>query len=118
MLPGSPILSGCGGRGLNYSLGADPGLTSLPSHCSSPRTRIRTTLVTVPPGTPGPDISKLNSSCQGDASHLSCDLQGGGGEGLADAGDKTMEQLYSEAKEILALQVESPCNTGPRRPPR
>ena len=49
---------------------------------------------------------------------LSCDLKGGGGEGLADAGDKTMEQLYSEAKEILALQVESPCNTGPRRPPR
>ena len=123
MLPGSPILSGCGGRGLNYSLGADPGLTSLPSHCSSPRTRIRTTLVTVPPGTPGPDISKLNSSCQGDASHLSCDLQGGGGEGLADAGDKTREQLYSEAKEILALvpgpsPSESPCNTGPRRPPR
>ena len=106
MLPGSPILSGCGGRGLNFSLGADPGLTSLPSHCSSPRTRIRTTLVT-----PGPDISKLNSSCQGDASQLSCDLQGGGGEGLADAGDKTREQLYSEATEILAL-------VRPRRPLR
>ena len=124
MLPGSPILSGCGGRGLNYSLGADPALASLPSHCSSPRTRIRTTLVTVPLGTPGPDLSKLNSSSsQGDASRLSCDLQGGGGEGLADTGDKTREQLYSEAKEILALvpgpsPAESPCNTGPRRPPR
>ena len=124
MLPGSPILSGCGGRGLNYSLGADPALASLPSHCSSPRTRIRTTLVTVPLGTPGPDLSKLNSSSsQVDASRLSCDLQGGGGEGLADTGDKTREQLYSEAKEILALvpgpsPAESPCNTGPRRPPR
>ena len=121
MLPGSPILSGCGGRGLNYSLGADPSLASAPSHCSSPRTRIRTTLVT-----PGPDIpmvTRLTSCSQGDASQLSCDLQGGGGEGLADTGDKTREQLYSEAKEILALvpgpsPAESPCNTGPRRPPR
>ena len=54
---------------------------------------------------------------------MSCDLQGGGGEGLAETGDKTREQLYSEAKEILALvpgpsPAESPCNTGPRRPPR
>ena len=77
--------------------------------------------MTVPQGTPGPDLSRLSS--QGDASSLSCELQAGGGEGLAEAGDKTREQLYTEAKEILALvpgpsPAESPCNTGPRRPPR
>ena len=66
--------------------------------------------------------------------HLYCQ---GGHEGLADT-DKSREQLYTEAKEILALvgsssggqdpaasrrppslqEPESPSSTAPRRPPR
>ena len=50
-----------------------------------------------------------------------CDYQGGR-EAPADT-EKSKEQLYTEAKEILALvggrtPTESPNNTGPRRPPR
>lgn len=45
----------------------------------------------------------------------------GGKEGIADT-DKSKEELYIEAKEILALvnqsPTESPSSTGPRKPPR
>jgi len=45
----------------------------------------------------------------------------GGKEGIADT-DKSKEELYTEAKEILALvnqsPTESPSSTGPRKPPR
>jgi len=45
----------------------------------------------------------------------------GGKEGIADT-DKNKEELYIEAKEILALvnqsPTESPSSTGPRKPPR
>ena len=45
----------------------------------------------------------------------------GGKEGVMDT-DRSPEQLYTEAKEVLALvpssPSESPSSTAPRRPPR
>ena len=106
VVQGSPILSG------SRLMTSGEGLMS--PICSSPRTRIRTTLT-----------STTSSSSQQDSS-LSADYQGGK-EAIADT-DKSKEQLYTEAKEILALvgaggqttttPTDSPSNTGPRRPPR
>merc|ERR1719270_1668044 len=87
---------------------------SLPPHCSSPRTRIRTTL-------PVNDRIMGTSLTMEPTMFSLCDYQGGR-EAPADT-EKSKEQLYTEAKEILALgggrtPTESPNNTGPRRPPR
>merc|ERR1719189_2701986 len=95
-------------------------------HCSSPPPRIRTTPPPPPPAPATPAHTAFSLS----------DYQGGH-EGLADT-DKSREQLYTEAKEILALVgssggqdpaaprrppslqelPESPSSTAPRRPPR
>ena len=117
--PGSPILSS---HGRASELTMSP-VTMLPVHCSSPRTRIRTQL--------GHSMSLSES--------LVSDYQGGKEE-LAESGDKSKEQLYTEAKEILAMvqesgdvsrptsdtvnrqltdsPAESPNSTQHRRPPR
>ena len=111
--PGSPILSSSSTRPSELLMSPSTGLLSLPSHCSSPRTRIRTMLPS----------SGHNTSV---STELSLSDYQGGREDLADT-DKSKEQLYTEAKEILAMvssagggrsPTDSPSNTGPRRPPR
>ena len=100
--PGSPVISSNLSRLVSFP----------PASSGSPRTRIRTTVGSGQENNGRTDRAPTQFSLS--------DYQGGK-EDMADT-DKTKEQLYTEAKEILALvgrsPVESPSSTGPRRPPR
>jgi len=103
---------------------------------ASPRTRIRTTLgrSSLCSQNSSSETLKETSSANNSPAHTMRTNQAinsptqfslvdyqGGKEGMADT-DKSKEELYIEAKEILALvsqsPTESPSSTGPRKPPR
>jgi len=124
-------------NGCNLS-GTPNGYLTHPSS-ASPRTRIRTTLgrSSLCSQNSSSETLKETNSANNSPAHTMrmnpspqmiqtptqfslADYQGGK-EGIADT-DKSKEELYIEAKEILALvsqsPTESPSSTGQRRPPR
>ena len=107
--PGSPVIS----SNLARLVTSHP-----PASSGSPRTRIRTRVGSAGPGQNYLSLQETNGRTP---TQFSLSDYQGGKEDMADT-DKTKEQLYTEAKEILALvgksPVESPSSTGPRRPPR
>ena len=107
--PGSPVISSNISRLVSSS-------SQPPASSGSPRTRIRTIV-----GSAGLGQNNNTSIQENKPTQFSLSDYQGGKEDMADT-DKTKEQLYTEAKEILALvgksPVESPSSTGPRRPPR